>query len=80
MRVFIYDSTGLELVSTAERSFRPIPPLASDIASAREGVIVTNPRPDLIAALVQLRMLNDAYLMVVRVVDPRGAQLLHAQS
>ena len=72
--VYLFDSTGLALSRTAPpvQTFKdPPPPNRSDIAQARQSVVVANPRPDLITALVQLQKLTDAYLEVVRVVDPK---------
>ncbi len=71
VRVFVFDSTGLLLGSSAERTFKASPPSRADITQARQSVVVGNPRPDLITALVQLQTLTDAYLEVVRVVDPK---------
>ena len=72
MRVYLFDGQGRQISRTAEPGFQDPAPTSAEIAEAREGgVIATNPRPDYITALVQLRMLQDAYLMVLRVVDPQ---------
>ncbi|HJT11636.1 MAG TPA: PAS domain-containing sensor histidine kinase, partial [Dongiaceae bacterium] len=70
VRVYLFDGQGRQISRTAEPGFQDPAPTPAEIAEARDGVVVTNPRPELITALVPLRMLTDAYLMVVRVVDP----------
>ncbi len=62
------------LASTKQQSLKdPKPPSAADLAQARDGPIVVDATPDngTVTALVQLQTLNDAYLLVVRVVDPQ---------
>ncbi|HJR56847.1 MAG TPA: PAS domain-containing sensor histidine kinase [Rhizomicrobium sp.] len=82
VRLYLYDGEGAQISRTAEPACGvpraqtvpcfndPPPPTPADIAEAQKTVWGANPRPDLITALTQLRMLTDAYLMVVRVVDP----------
>jgi two-component system nitrogen regulation sensor histidine kinase NtrY len=69
---YLFDSTGLQISRTAPKDFKdPAPPTAADIAQARQSVVIANPDPSTITALAQLQSLTDAYLMVVRVVDPQ---------
>ena len=51
----------------------PQPPSPADFAQARAGASWSMPtrRPAWSRALIQLQALNDAYLLVVRVVDPK---------
>jgi len=49
----------------------PSPPTAADFAEARKAVLITNPNGGTITALARLESLNDAYMMVVRIVDPQ---------
>ncbi len=69
---YILDSKGHILGSTKRQSLKdPRPPTAADFAQARQGIVVDTPDNGTVTALVQLQSLNDAYLEVVRVVDPR---------
>ncbi|HEX3754177.1 MAG TPA: PAS domain-containing sensor histidine kinase [Rhizomicrobium sp.] len=71
---YILDSNGHVLGSTKQKYLKdPKPPTPGDIAQARLGSIVIDMSPDAgtVSALIQLRALNDAYLQVVRVVDPK---------
>jgi len=70
---YIMDGKGTILGSSKLRSLKdPAPPSAADFAEARQTtVVIANPDPSTITALAQLQSLNDAYLMVVRVVDPQ---------
>ena len=51
----------------------PKPPSAADIAQAKGGSIVVDAAPEggTVTALIQMQALNDAYLLVVRLVDPQ---------
>ncbi len=72
VRVYLFDGNGLQLSRTAEASFKDPPtPNTADFSEARQRILVANPRADIFTALVRLQMLNDAYLMVVRSVDPQ---------
>jgi two-component system nitrogen regulation sensor histidine kinase NtrY len=69
---YLYDSTRLQISRTAPQDFRdPAPPTAAEITQARQSVVIGLPNPGTITALAQLQTLTDAYLMVVRVVDPQ---------
>ncbi|MEY4966661.1 MAG: alginate biosynthesis sensor protein KinB [Pseudomonadota bacterium] len=69
---YILDSKGHILGSTKRQSLKdPRPPTTADFAQARQGIVVDTPDNGTVTALVQLQSLNDAYLEVVRVVDPR---------
>jgi two-component system nitrogen regulation sensor histidine kinase NtrY len=70
VRVYLFDGTGQQLSRTAETGFKDPVPSQADLAEARQNIFVTNPRPDIITAMVRLPALIDAYLMVVRTVDP----------
>ena len=68
---YLIDSTRFEMLRTAVASFNDPPkPGAGDIADARLRVVIANPTPSTITAMVQLQSLNDAYLLVARAVDP----------
>jgi two-component system nitrogen regulation sensor histidine kinase NtrY len=76
---YILDSKGQILGSTKQR-FMPdlAPPTANDIAQASHGTIVIdanskigNAKVGVVRALIRLQALNDAYLLVVRTVDPK---------
>ncbi len=76
---YILDSKGQILGSTKQR-FMPdlAPPSANDIAQASHGTIVIdansrigNAKVGVVRALIRLQALNDAYLLVVRTVDPK---------
>jgi len=76
---YILDSKGQVLGSTKQR-FMPdlAPSSASDIAQASRGTIVIdanskigNSKIGVVRALIRLQALNDAYLLVVRTVDPK---------
>ncbi len=69
---YILDSKGHILGSTKKQSMKdPRPPTPADFAQARQGIVVDTPDNGTVTALVQLQTLNDAYLEVVRVVDPQ---------
>jgi two-component system nitrogen regulation sensor histidine kinase NtrY len=69
---YILDSKGHILGSTKQKSVKdPPPPKPSDIAAARESVVLDTPDDGTVTALVRLPALNDAYLEVVRAVDPK---------
>jgi two-component system nitrogen regulation sensor histidine kinase NtrY len=69
---YILDGSGRILGRTKQQFLKdPPPPSASDLAQAREGVLVDTPDNGTVTALVQLQTLNDAYLETVRVVDPK---------
>lgn len=69
---YIMDSTGHILGSTKQKFLKdPKPPTAADFVQARQGIVVdANADNGTVTALVQMQTLNDAFLMVVRVVDP----------
>jgi two-component system nitrogen regulation sensor histidine kinase NtrY len=69
---YILDGKGRILGSSKLQSVKdPPPPKPSDIAQARESVVLDTPDNGTVTALVRLQALNDAYLEVVRVVDPK---------
>ena len=69
---YILDSTGHVLGRAKQKFLKdPKPPSASDFADARKGVLLDTPDNGTVTALVQLQSLNDAYLEVVRIVDPQ---------
>ncbi|HVE04368.1 MAG TPA: PAS domain-containing sensor histidine kinase [Rhizomicrobium sp.] len=71
---FLIDSHGSELAKSAKLSYSTaLKPSASDIADARAGRIVVDGDPETgyIHALIYLPFLKDAYLLVVRHVDPK---------
>ena len=71
---YIFDSQGTVLGSTKERSFPDTkPPSAADIAQATRGNIVidANSHIGVVRALIRMDALNDAYLLVLRQVDPK---------
>jgi len=71
---FLIDSRGTELASSTKLKYSAaIKPSASDIADALAGKIVLDGDPEtgLVHGLIHLPALNDAYLLVVRVVDPK---------
>jgi two-component system nitrogen regulation sensor histidine kinase NtrY len=71
---YIIGGDGKILASTKQAFLKdPKPPNASDLAQARAGSIVVDAVPEtgIVTALIQLQALNDAYLEVVRVVDPQ---------
>ncbi len=70
---FLIDSHGSVLGSSKLQSIPdPIPPKASDIAQAAQGAIVVDGDYETgqVRALIHMQALNDAYLLVVRIVDP----------
>lgn len=77
---YILNSHGQVLGSTKQR-FLPdmTPPTSNDIAQAARGTIVVdanskvgrNTRIGVVRALIRMQALNDAYLLVVRTVDPK---------
>jgi two-component system nitrogen regulation sensor histidine kinase NtrY len=71
---YILDSSAHVLGSSKLKSVKdPKTPSAADFAQARAGKIVidSDPGTSSVTALIQLQSLNDAYLEVVRVVDPK---------
>lgn len=69
---YILDGKGKILGSSKLQSVKdPPPPRPSDIAQARESVVLDTPDNGTVTALVRLQALNDAYLEVVRAVDPK---------
>jgi two-component system, NtrC family, nitrogen regulation sensor histidine kinase NtrY len=71
---FLVDSHGTELASSTKLKYSDaLKPGQGDLADARAGKIVVDWNPDtgLEHALVRLPALNDAYLLVVRAVDPK---------
>lgn len=71
---YIIDSHGHVLGSTKQRFLPDIaPPKSGDIAQAAHGVIVidANAKVGVVRALIRMQALNDAYLLVVRTVDPK---------
>jgi two-component system nitrogen regulation sensor histidine kinase NtrY len=72
---YIIGGDGKILASTKQAYVKdPKPPTADDLAQARRGSIVVDAVPETgsVTALIQLRALNDAYLEVVRVIDPKA--------
>jgi two-component system nitrogen regulation sensor histidine kinase NtrY len=70
---YIYDSHRTLLGSTKERGIADTkPPSESDIAQAMGGTIVIDANSNLgvVRALIRMQALNDAYLLVLRKVDP----------
>jgi len=70
---YIFDSHGTLLGSTKEQGLADTkPPSATDIAQASGGNIVidANSHIGVVRALIRLQALNDAYLLVLRKVDP----------
>ncbi len=71
---YIVDSNGKILASTKQQYVKdPKPPSAADLAQASSGSIVVDAAPGsgTVTALIQMQSLKDAYLMVVRQVDPQ---------
>ena len=71
---YIIGASGSALAQTKQAFLKdPKPPSAEDLAQARAGAIVEggDPETSTVTALIQLQSLNDAYLEVVRVVDPQ---------
>jgi two-component system nitrogen regulation sensor histidine kinase NtrY len=71
---YIVDGHGKIVASTKQQFLKdPKPPSAADIAQARAGSIVVDAAPEggTVTALIQMQALNDAYLLVVRLVDPQ---------
>jgi two-component system nitrogen regulation sensor histidine kinase NtrY len=71
---YIFDSKSHMLGSTKQRGLPDFAaPTASDIAQAQGGTIVidANAKLGVVRALIRMQALNDAYLLVVRKVDPQ---------
>ena len=69
---YILDGKGNILGSTKQQFLKdPKPPSPADFADARQNILIDTPENGTVTALVQMQSLNDAYLMVVRVVDPQ---------
>ena len=71
---YIVGGDGKILINTKQAFLKdPKPPSVSDLAQARTGSIVEDgdPATSTVTALIQMTALNDAYLEVVRVVDPK---------
>jgi two-component system, NtrC family, nitrogen regulation sensor histidine kinase NtrY len=70
---YLLDSQG-HVLSSAKQMFLPDipPPKASDIALASQGKVFidANSKYGVVRALIRLQIFNDAYLLVVRSVDP----------
>ncbi|MBV9904958.1 MAG: HAMP domain-containing protein, partial [Alphaproteobacteria bacterium] len=70
----VVDSKGTELGSSSGIAYsRALRPSQADIAEARSGQIVVDGDPEtgIIHALINLPFLNDAYLLIVRKVEPQ---------
>ncbi len=70
---YIFDSHGQLLGSTKQRGIPDTkPPTPADIAQASGGTIVidANTNIGVMRALIRLQALNDAYLLVLRKIDP----------
>jgi two-component system nitrogen regulation sensor histidine kinase NtrY len=70
---FLVDSHGMLLGSSSKLKYTgAITPSAADIADARRGspVAGADAATGLVRALIHLDAMNDAYLLIVRVVDP----------
>jgi two-component system nitrogen regulation sensor histidine kinase NtrY len=70
---YIIDSHGMVLGSSKQKNMSdPKPPAASEITQAAQGIIFIDADPEVgtVRALIHLRALQDAYLLVVRKVDP----------
>jgi two-component system nitrogen regulation sensor histidine kinase NtrY len=70
---YILDSKGVAIISTQPPgSTDPKPVSARDLAEAARGVSIDARAQDgKVTALIRLQSLNDAYLEVLRIVDPR---------
>ncbi|MBU6473864.1 MAG: HAMP domain-containing protein, partial [Alphaproteobacteria bacterium] len=71
---YIIDSKGHILGSTRQKSLPDMKlPSAADISQAEKGTIVidANSKIGVVRALIRMQALNDAYLLVVRAVDPQ---------
>ncbi|HXC54032.1 MAG TPA: PAS domain-containing sensor histidine kinase [Rhizomicrobium sp.] len=71
---FVIDSHGNELGKASALAYSAaLKPSASDLGEARAGSIVVDGNPDtgIVHALIYLPFVNDAYLLVVRQVDPK---------
>jgi two-component system, NtrC family, nitrogen regulation sensor histidine kinase NtrY len=71
---YIVDGNGKILASTKQQYIKdPKPPSATDLAQAMSGSIVVDATPGngTVTALIQMQSLKDAYLLVVRQVDPQ---------
>ena len=71
---YIIDSRGHILGSTKQRFLPDLaPPKPGDIAQASHGLIVidANSRVGVVRGLIHMQALRDAYLLVVRTVDPQ---------
>jgi two-component system, NtrC family, nitrogen regulation sensor histidine kinase NtrY len=71
---YIIGGDGKILATTKQAFLKdPKPPSADDLGQARHGSIVVDAVPEtgIVTALIQMQSLNDAYLEVVRVVDPQ---------
>lgn len=71
---YILDSTGRVLGSTKQKFLPDLkPPSAADFKQAAKGTIVidASSKVGVVRALIRMQALNDAYLLVVRSVDPQ---------
>ncbi|HWY61423.1 MAG TPA: PAS domain-containing sensor histidine kinase [Rhizomicrobium sp.] len=70
---YVLDSHGVAIISTQPPGADDPKPVAlNDLAEAAHGVVIDARAKDgKVTALVKMQSLNDAYLMVVRVVDPQ---------
>jgi lipopolysaccharide transport protein LptA len=72
---YIVDGNGKVLGSTKKQFFKdPKPPSATDFTRARAGSIMVDANLGTVTALIQLHILNDAYLLVVRQTAPGKEQ------
>jgi len=70
---YIIDSQGHILGSTKQRSLPDIKPPSPDViheAATHDFVIDANSKLGVVRALIRMQALNDAYLLVVRAIDP----------
>jgi two-component system nitrogen regulation sensor histidine kinase NtrY len=83
--VYIIDSSGRFLASAVQKDFiakrpqqaAPNPDQIAEANSGKQVVVTTDPKENVVSALVKLDAFVDAYLFVTRAVDP---QVLEAQS
>jgi len=74
---YIIDSHGVVLGSSKRKEWvsmpDPVPPKSSEFKQAAQGNILIDADPSVgaVRALIQLRALQDAYLLIIRKVDPK---------
>ena len=69
-----WTATARSWASTKQQFLKdPKPPSAADLPRRAAGSIVVDAAPEggTVTALIQMQALNDAYLLVVRLVDPQ---------